>query len=378
MRIGIDGRLWNETGVGRYIRNLVDNLTIIDTKNQYVLFVTSETAVAFKTHDKTFPDNWKIVRCDIRWHTIAEQLELPRVLDKEKLDLMHFPYFSVPLLYRKPFVITIHDLIVHHFPTGKASTLPAPIYYAKHASYKFIIKNAAKRAQKVIAVSNATKQEIIDHLEIPARKIDVTYEGVDPQFLSNTITTVKQFEIDDISYLLYVGNAYPHKNLERLITAFELALSDNPDLKLVLVGKKNYFYTKLSEYVHKKKLGKSIIFFGQASDGELQSLYQHATACIFPSLMEGFGLPGLEALQSGCLLLASDIPVFREMYKDTALYFDPLVPESIHATIQQVLSAKTSFTERKRQGKKLAQSFSWETMSQQTQKVYLAANRSWS
>jgi len=82
-------------------------------------------------------------------------------LEKEELDLVHFPYFSVPIYYRRPFVITIHDLIIHHYPTGKASTLPSPIYYAKLLGYKYVIKKAAQKAQKVITVSEATKEEIV-------------------------------------------------------------------------------------------------------------------------------------------------------------------------------------------------------------------------
>src|SRR5258705_8253378 len=125
MRIGIDGRLWHETGVGRYIRNLVANLAQIDNTNEYVLFVKTgfkikdlpgrQAGSGFKN------DKWKIVETDIHWHSLKEQMQFPAVLNKENLDLMHFPYFSHPIFYNKPFVITIHDLIMNHFPTGKAS-----------------------------------------------------------------------------------------------------------------------------------------------------------------------------------------------------------------------------------------------------------------
>jgi len=127
MRIGIDARLWNESGVGRYIRNLVKQLQILDKTNSYVLFVRSEDADRIKNHElKTKDDNWKFVITDIQWHTIEEQLLFPKILNKENLDLVHFPYFSVPIFYNKPYIVTIHDLILHNFPTGKASTMPAP------------------------------------------------------------------------------------------------------------------------------------------------------------------------------------------------------------------------------------------------------------
>src|SRR4051812_22356097 len=120
MKIGIDARLWNETGVGRYIRNLVKELQLIDKKNEYILFVRK--ADFDKVSSQIVNSKFLVKVADIRWHTIEEQIKLPRILNNENLDLMHFPYFSVPIRYKKTFVITIHDLILNHFSTGKAST----------------------------------------------------------------------------------------------------------------------------------------------------------------------------------------------------------------------------------------------------------------
>src|ERR1035437_3845411 len=148
MRIGIDARLWEQTGVGRYIRNLVVNLQKIDKKNHYVLFIRNQDLESVEKQIKN--KNWKIVETNIKWHSISEQVEFPLVLNKQKLDLVHFPYFSVPILYKRPYVVTIHDLIINHFSTGEASTLFYPLYFGKRASYKFIIKQAAKNAKKII------------------------------------------------------------------------------------------------------------------------------------------------------------------------------------------------------------------------------------
>src|SRR6266702_2246304 len=228
MRIGIDARLWNETGVGRYIRNLVWQLQILDTKNEYVLFVSKR----LKTEDLGFKnDKWKIITTDIHWHTTEEQIRFPKILEKENLDIVHFPYFSVPIFYNRPFIITIHDLIINHYPTGKASTLPSPIYYFKLMSYKFIIKQAAKKARKIIAVSQATKNEIVQHLGVLEEKIFVTYEGVieNSKFKVQNVPKgilVTKFQFENQKYLLYVGNAYPHKNLERLVDAFALVVKE--------------------------------------------------------------------------------------------------------------------------------------------------------
>ena len=129
MRIGIDARLWNQTGVGRYIRNLVLNLHDIDKTNNYILFVRK---IDFEEIQKQIVNsNWKIVNVNIKWHSLEEQINFPKILEKQKLELIHFPYFSVPVRYKGPFIVTIHDLIMDHFPSGNASTLPTPFYYLK-------------------------------------------------------------------------------------------------------------------------------------------------------------------------------------------------------------------------------------------------------
>ncbi len=374
MRIGIDARLWNETGVGRYIRNLVENLLAIDSKNEYILFLTAKACQELKTQNakrKNTPQNVTLIETNITWHSIEEQLGFSKILEKENLDLVHFPYFSIPIFYNKPFVMTIHDLIIHHFPTGKASTLPYPIYFLKRLGYKYVIKKAAQKAVKVIAVSQATKDEIVKHLHVSSDKIAVTYEGVEQRAKSKE----QRAKSKDKEYILYVGNAYPHKNLERLIEAFALVVREFPEAKLVLVGKKNYFYDRLEEKVGKMGLKKSILFSGNVSDQELQSLYQDTQALIVPSLMEGFGLPGLEAMQSDCLVLASDIPSLREIYKDAAVYFDPLAVDSLHATIREVLENKKKFANYIEKGKKRALFFSWEKMAKETLKIYESCSR---
>jgi glycosyltransferase involved in cell wall biosynthesis len=363
MRIGIDVRLWNETGVGRYIRNLVWQLEKIDKKNEYVLFTYS----GINRSELNIQSNrFKIVETNIHWHTIEEQTQLPKILEKENLNLVHFPYFSVPILYKKPFVITIHDLIINHYPTGKASTLPLPVYYLKHFGYQFVMKQAAKKAQKILTVSEATKSEIVEHLNVSADKITVTYEGVDKKLTANNGQGTKGKE----KYFLYVGNAYPHKNLERLIEVFEKIIKEKPQCKLLLVGKEDYFYTRLKEKVLSKHLEDSIVFCRNVSDEELMRLYAGATALITPSLMEGFGLPGLEAMHHGTLVLASDIPVYKEVYQDAAIYFDPLDVVAMHATILKVLDNGETFTKHIAKGYQLAKNFSWEKMAKETLKVY--------
>jgi glycosyltransferase involved in cell wall biosynthesis len=342
MKIGIDCRLYQETGVGRYVRNLIKNLQVLDKKNKYVLFVLSKDRdEILKQVDN---ENFRIVKADIKWHTLSEQLRFPQILNKENLDLMHFPYFSVPVYYRRPFVVTIHDLIVDHFSTGKASTLP---------SYK--------NAKKIIAVSQATKNEIIDHLKINEHKIEVTYEGVDRQ-IANSLVPDK---LQNKKYFLYVGNAYPHKNLNRLLQAYK-TLKQN--VYLVLVVKKDYFYERLKRKANDLNLSERVIFLHDIKDGELSGLYRKAIALVFPSLMEGFGLPVLEAMANNCLVLASDIPSLKEICLDSAIYFNPHDIQDIAEKMNEACLG--GYSGKKENALERSKSFSFEKMAKETIKIY--------
>jgi glycosyltransferase involved in cell wall biosynthesis len=290
-----------------------------------------------------------------------EQVRFPLILNREKLDLVHFPYFSVPLLYRKPYVITIHDLIINHFSTGQASTLAYPLYLGKRMAYQVVIKNAARRAKKIIVPSSVTKEDIIRHFKTPARKINVIQEASDKKL----IPSKKQNKLGE--YFLYVGNAYPHKNLNSLIYAFNKIAKDYKDLKLVLVGHKDFFYQKLEEENKSDK----IIFYGKASDRDLADLYSNAIALVMPSLMEGFGLPVLEAMSLKCLVVASDIPSLREIASTSAVYFNPENPNDIKETIKSVFLNNEKYRNEKIEAAfKRSQKYSWTRAADETLNVY--------
>lgn len=362
MRIGIDARLWNESGVGRYIRNLVEQLQEIDKKNKYVLFLRKPEFDTLTFAQK----NIETRLADIRWHSIAEQVRFPGILLREKLDLVHFPYFSVPILYSRPFVITIHDLILHHFATGEASTLPYSFYRAKLSGYKFIINNASKRARKIITVTKTTKKEIVEHLHIEPVKIAVTYEGVDDHISGEEKITKAFYK----NYFLYVGNAYPHKNLARLLKAFEIVSHKHQDILLVFVGKQDAFYEKVKQMVLQMNLSRAVIFRHDVTDEDLRGLYRHALALVMPSVMEGFGLPVIEAMANKCTVIVSNIPSLKELCGDTALYFNPENIQDIAAMLEKVLQGDTHIHALNEKAYERTKQFSWERMAQETVAVY--------
>lgn len=360
MKIGIDCRLWYETGVGRYIRNLVTQLSDIDTKNEYVLFFRKEEYESVPLPGK----NFKKVLADVRWHTLAEQTTFKKILDAEHLDLCHFPYFSYPISYTGKFVITIHDLIIDHFSTGKASTLFAPLYFLKQLGYKFVLRNAISHAKKIIAVSGATKQEIIDHYHPHPEKISITPEGIDQKF-----DTQEKIDVPE-KYFLYVGNVYPHKNVSRLIEAFVDFRKAHEDAHLILVGKEDYFSKKLEKEIQQKKLA-NILFYKHTNDAQLSFMYHHAIALVAPSLMEGFGLPALEAMHHKCLVLCSEIPSFLEVCGETAVYFDPYNIENIAKTLTIAYNHEVShISQKKEAGVKRSKTFSWKKMALLTHELY--------
>ncbi len=361
MLIGIDCRLWRQTGVGRYTQNLVNNLYNLDNTNKYVLFVLKEDFAELSTLFSS--ENWKIVKTNVKWHSIAEQTKFAFFLNSFKLDLIHFPYFSVPYLYRRKFVVTVHDLIINKFNTGQASTLPYPIYMSKRLAYNVVLANAISKASKIIVPSNAVKNDILDvYKKVKTEKIEITYEGgfeKKPEVLENKYG----------EYLLRVGNFYPHKNIENLLFSFK-NLKDK-QIKLMLIGKKDYFFTRIEKEIDQLKIKDRIIFIESPNDNQLFSLYANAKMVVVPSLMEGFSLTSVEAMGLGVPLAVSDIAVHREICKDSAVYFDPNNPDDMTSKINQLLELdKASLDKIKELEIEVAKEYSWKKMATQTLNIY--------
>ncbi|HJY98641.1 MAG TPA: glycosyltransferase family 1 protein [Patescibacteria group bacterium] len=366
MKILLDARLWGleNAGLGRYVMNLVSSLAKLDKKNEYAILLTK------KYTNTTLPSNWKKIPADFRHYSLAEQINLPKIIKEENPDITHFPHFNVPVTFKGKFIVTIHDLLMHKNVGLSATTLPAPLYFIKRAGYKTVFRKAVINSQKIIVPSVAVKKEVTDYYHINPGKISVIYEGVDEKITGGEDARSK-YGIKD-PFFLYAGNAYPHKNLKRLIEAVIL-LNKNSDQKIILAiaSARNIFTQRLESLVKKLNAGDVVKLLGFVPDADLGSLYQNSLAFVFPSLSEGFGLPGLEAMASGTLVLTSDIPVFKEVYKDNAIYFNPLDFSSIEKTMRKVLSLNPS--ERKElvdKGKAFAKTYSWDEMAGETLKLY--------
>lgn len=364
MKIGIDARLYGtkHRGLGRYVKKLVDGLADLADGHDYVIFLTRDNFDDFKTQNPRF----KKVLLQARWYSFKEQFLVPWVVKRAKVDLMHWPHFNVPYFYRGRFLVTVHDLIINHFPSSRATTLPPWQYRFKLWGFKAIIKKAVLKAEKIMVPSEFVKQDILNHYAVGAEKISVVYEGY---FLEQGQSTVagRRFNITK-PYLLYIGAAYPHKNLERLLRVFK-KLNQNKQYQLVLVGRDDYFYQRLKEIA---KPDPDIIFTGFVSDSELAALYQQALLYVFPSLYEGFGLPALEAQAHGLPVVAAKSSSLPEVLKESAIYFEPEKEGDLLQKIRLVLEDKDLRQKLKASGLENIKRFSWEKMVKETRAAYLS------
>lgn len=363
MKIVIDGRLYGpeNAGLGRYVTNLVSELSKLNSRDKYVLLLRKKYFDSLN-----LPSNWKKVLADFRHYSFKEQLILPSLIKKEKPDLVHFPHFNVPVLYSGRYIVTIHDLLMHKQIGLAATTLPAPIYFIKRLAYRFVFDCAVRKSKAIIVPSRAVCDEIGREYKNVSNKTYVTYEGLD-----NKILNEKGINIDS-PYFVYTGNAYPHKNLKRLIQAM-VQLNNNRDekIQLMIASSRNIFTKRVEKIVRDLKAGSFVRLLGFVLDSKLGGLYKNSLGFTFPSLSEGFGLPGLEAMSAGTIVLASDIPVFKEVYGSNAIYFNPQEPSSIQKIMKKVLEMDP--TERKKrinEGQLFAKKYSWATMAKQTLDIY--------
>jgi len=364
MNIGIDARLYGtkHRGLGRYVQKLVDGMVKADRANNYVIFLTKENFDGFTT------DNPKVkkVLFDARWYSLKEQIIGPGVIGRQKLDLIHFPHFNVPFFLKKKYIVTIHDLIINHFPDSRATTLPNWKYKLKLLAYRIILKRAIKNSVKIIVPTEFVKKDILQFYNIPAERIQVIHEGY---FLSDrqSLTDVSRFNITK-PYLIYVGAAYPHKNLETLVKVFK-ELNRSGRYQLVLVGFLDFFYKRLRKTV---KDYPDIIFTGYVSEGELSSLYQKALACVYPSLHEGFGLPTVEAQAHSLPVVSSNASCLPDVLADSAVYFNPKDYKEILDKIKQVIDDKKLREVLIAKGHENIKRFSWDKLIKETHSLYLS------
>lgn len=360
MHIAIDARIINST-TGRYVERLLQYLQGVDTVNRYTVLVPSKDEYFWTP---TNP-NFTIKTADFANYSLAEQTGFKRLLDSLQADLVHFCMPQQPVLYKGAHVTTVHDLTLLNTYNSDKNWL---VFHIKQLIGRYVFKAIAHSSAHIITPSQYTKDAFVQFARIPADKVTVTYESAD----TSPYDRLTPYKLPFTRFILYVGQQSDYKNIARLGDAHQQLLADHPDLGLVLVGRKNASVCKNEAYFTSKGY-KNIHFTGFIEDDQRDWLYTQAAAYIFPSLMEGFGLPGLEAMGYGAPVISSNATCLPEVYGDAAYYFNPTDTADMARAINDVLTDETIRQSLIEKGYKQLQKYSWHRMAKQTHAAYMNA-----
>lgn len=373
MKIGIDARFYGSIGkgLGRYTEKLIQYLEeIVSEEDEFFVFLRKENFGDYIPKRKNFHK----ISADFPWYGFSEQILFPLLIARYRLDLMHFPHFNVPLFVPVKTVVTIHDLILFHYPTVRASRLSPVWYWFKYLLYRLVIWCAIFRARIVFVVSHFTRDDIVREYPFAGKKLSVTEEGVDRFCAFVPSGEAKEFfesiglKYDTESgtmepYFLYVGNAYPHKNLELLVSVARIF----PQFRFLFVGREDYFVERLKQSAG---AAGNTLFTGFVSDRNLLLLYRNAIAYLFPSKYEGFGLPGLEAMNYGLPVIAANAGSLPEVYGDAAIFFDPEKKEDLEQAIRSISSNDSIRRKLRENGFRRIARYDWKKLAIKTYGKY--------
>lgn len=359
MHIAIDARIIN-TSTGRYVERLIHYLEEIDTKNKYTILVP--------TKDKDFyapvNPNFSIVTIDIPNYSLAEQTAFKAYLDELAPDLVHFCMPQQPVGYKGKHVTTVHDLILLQTYNSDKNWF---VFHAKQLVGRFVFKKIAKTSKHIIVPTHYVKKAFVEFAHIPDSKVTVTYESADV-----FVDKLKPYKHPFKEFIMYVGQQSDYKNIRRLGEAHQKLLEKHPDLGLILVGKKSPAH-KINEAYFNKMGYKNILYTDFIEDAQRDWLFANCNAYVFPSLMEGFGLPALEAMGYGAPVTSSNATCLPEVYGDAAHYFNPLDTDDMARAINDILTNTTLRNQLIKKGHAQLKKYSWLKMAKQTHRVYMEA-----
>ena len=356
-KIVIDARE-SGTTTGRYVDKLIEHLYKLNPEF-YIVVVTKPSR---EDYIKKIAPGFRVVATNIKEFTFSEQLRFCWLLKKLRADLVHFCMAQQPVLYRKNKITSIQDLTTVRFVNRSKNYL---VFKFKQLIYGWVIKKVSKQSSLVLAPSRFVKEDLIKYTGLSENKFVVTYLAAEP--INETPEIID--ELKNKKFILYVGRPMEHKNLKRLILAFSLSLQKNPDLYLVLAGKKDSNFLMIENFVKQKDIN-NVVFTNYVSDAKLKWLYRNCRMYAFPSLSEGFGLPGLEAMVEGAPVVSSNKTCLPEIYGNGALYFDPLDIGDINEKINKVLGDESFRSKLIKNGYNQAQKYSWEKTAKQILNIY--------
>ncbi len=371
MRIAIDIRRAGDFGIGTYLRNVINHLARQDCTNEYLLIGRPEHLAEFDPLPATFQLlDYRYLPASLHTH-----FHLPLVLQEQRIDLLHMPWFYAPVWVPCPMVITVHDLTdLLTFPDGTRMIQTGRLFFARRA---------LERARRIMTVSQAGRRELARVFGIAEAKIEVIYNALDERLVREPFPAdadrILERHAVHFPFLLYAGNIKPHKNLVRLIEAFAVVkaeLGQHPELhqlKLLVIGDELAKHPDLRRAVVRSRVREDVRFMGFVPYQTLRVFYARARAFVFPSLYEGFGLPPLEAMAHGTPVVTSNISSLPEVVGDAAVLVNPENVFDIVRGIRLVLTDARLREELIRRGYQQVQRYSWARSTEQIRAVYQAA-----
>jgi glycosyltransferase involved in cell wall biosynthesis len=374
MRVAINGMLLGnrDSGVHRCIRGLARGLDLLDVPDEFFLF----------TGYRYDPQGWRPERVKVRRSNVPSHLRparifydqvcFPLIARLRRMDLIHGPAYIIPSYGPTPAVVTVHDLIALRYPElCKRSNV-------KH--YELLVPRSVGRARKVIVLSNAVKRDLVSLLRTPEEKIAVVPPGIDECFRpapEDMKAAVRATYGLPERFVLFVGNIEPKKNLETLIRVFFAArLNKNLDHKLVIVGQKGWKYEGVFSLVKSLDFQEQVVFTDYVPLEDLPAVYSLAGCFVFPSIVEGFGLPPLEAMACGTPVVTSDDPALLEATGDAALHAPGQDKNALREAIERVLLVQSVQRRLREAGLARAAQFTWKRSAELTLEVYRDALKS--
>lgn len=374
MRIGVNALFFipgKHGGTETYLRNLFLSLSMVDKENEYILFTNRENSGNFGIIKQdnfsevlcNFPARFKLLR------VFYEQMILPIMAKRYEIDVLHSPSYVSPVwkYCGAKLVVTIHDMMYKYYPENYPR---GQLFY-----YRNFIPASARKAEKIIAVSNNTKKDIISILRITESKVKVIYEAPDGRFRSDLsdaekVKVRRKYNLPE-RFILSVASFNPHKNIDGLVRAFNVIKGNHGALwKLVLLGWKLPYFSKIVKVIGGLGLSRDVLFTGYVPDEELPYIYSLADLYVFPSFFEGFGLPPLEAMACGCPVVAANTTSIPEVVGDAGVLVDPHDFKGMAQVMVKLLMEDSLRDDLINRGLGRVKLFSWEKTAKETLKVY--------
>ncbi len=365
MHILIDARLYSPrfTGIGRYSFEIIKEFFKQKPSWKFTLLLAKKEFDAFTPPS----ENITKILADEKIYSIGEQTTFLQKLYSIDADLTWFPHFTVPYFYKRKFIVTVHDLTLSKFPGKKMNSfIHRMVYFA-------ILRNALKNSKHILTVSENTKKDIVTDEKISSDKITIAHNAVGEEFLNFLTPKVpvsKKLKIDS-KFFLYTGQHREHKNLHGMVKGFHKFLQETKEeYKLVITGKENPLYPEFWEYCKKHNLQEKVLTVGLVDENDLLALYQEATAYIFPSFYEGFGIPPLEAMALNTPVIASNASCIPEICGDAALYFTPSDSDELAKQMKKLTSDTLLQNTLIEKGRKQIQKYSWKSSAKKILKIF--------